>query len=354
MTGLLKNPLWALLIFPFSFLYRISIALKNFLYDRNFSKPARLDIPVISVGNVCAGGTGKTPMVLFIAEYLRKKGINPAIISRGYKRKTSGIVIVSDNKHVIVSSPEECGDEPFLMARKLKDVPVLVDKNRFAAGLYAQKIFNPDIIILDDAFQHRKIYRDSDIVLIDSTNPWGNGSVLPGGPLREPLNSLKRADLIVLSRTNETENIEPVVQKIEKLSTAPITLTRYKVKSWIDIKGKTYNPDYLRHKPVFGFTATGNPESFKKTLKFLNVDLKGFKIYKDHHWFKESDIKTIADKAENLNVGYLVTTEKDMVKLRQSEEFVLPVLAPEIEVDIYKGKNYFEVEMKKRISNKSV
>jgi len=353
MTRLLKNPLWGVLALPASLIYGTGIIIRNILYNNSILKRYSVDTPVISIGNISVGGTGKTPLVEFIAGKLSGHGCRTVIVSRGYKRKGKGVTTVHDGRGFLVS-PELAGDEPYLLAKRLSDTPVIVGKDRYQACLYAQNLFKPDVLILDDAFQHRRLKRNIDIVVIDSTNPWGNRSLLPGGPLREPLSSLKRADLVVLSRINESENTERILKKIESITSAPVVLSGYKPESWVQLNNSVYNLETLKDKPVLAFTATGNPDSFKKTLKDTSVHLKEFISFKDHHWFTKKDIDKITAKAKAQNAEALVTTEKDMVRLYEMKKISLPVYSLRIQVDIMNGINYFNTILENHVKgNKS-
>ncbi len=193
---------WDLFLFPLtviSWIYAIVIRIRQMLYRRGLFKTRQLPCKVISVGNVTLGGTGKTPLVIALARELRKRGITVGILSRGYKgmkEKIGGVV--SDGKRILLT-PAEAGDEPFMLARQLSDIPVFVGKKRYAMGTYAHKRFGMDCLILDDGFQHLGIKRDADIVLIDARRRFGNGRLFPRGPLREPLRCLRRASLLVLT-----------------------------------------------------------------------------------------------------------------------------------------------------------
>ncbi len=201
-------------LFVISLLYGGVVKLREFFYKKKMLKSERLPCKVISVGNVTVGGTGKTPMTIYVAELLNRLGYKVAILSRGYKggaEKTGGIV--SDGRTIFME-PDMSGDEPFMLAAKLKNTPVIVGKNRFEAGMLAIKKFKPDIIVLDDAFQHLKLVRDINLVLSDCRRPFGNTHMLPRGTLREPLSALLRGDAFILTRSDapmsahsETPNI---------------------------------------------------------------------------------------------------------------------------------------------------
>ncbi len=184
------------LLFPLTGLYGLAIEIRNLLYDKRCIKTSKFDIPVISVGNLTVGGTGKTPFVIYLAQYLKESSLSVGIVSRGYGRKTKGTVIVHDGKSIL-SSHDESGDEPWLIASALKSVPVIVDEDRTQGIQTLIDKFPVDVVLLDDAFQHRRAGRDLDILLINSRESSGNYHLLPGGKLREPLRQSRRASLIV-------------------------------------------------------------------------------------------------------------------------------------------------------------
>ena len=207
MTGeTVPGPLLHFLLTFLSTLYGIGVRLRMILYDQGFFQTRKLPCAVISIGNLTVGGTGKTPMTIYLAQLLNGLGYKPAVISRGYKgllEKKGGVV--SDRQKVLLS-PEVAGDEPFMMAQKLKEIPVLVGADRFRTGMKAVEQFSPDVIIFDDAFQHRRLKRDLDIVLIDDRTFLGNRHLLPRGILREPVAGISRGDLFVLTRCNDMSN----------------------------------------------------------------------------------------------------------------------------------------------------
>jgi tetraacyldisaccharide 4'-kinase len=187
------------LLYILSFPYRLAVGVRNFLYDNGLLRSNKLSCPVISIGNLTAGGTGKTPLTILLGRMLKEKGFRPAILSRGYGRQGVKSIGVVSNGSSILMDHREAGDEPFLMSQLLPQVPVIVGASRFLAGKKAIEELGADILILDDGFQHRGLYRDIDIVLLGSSRPLGNGRLLPGGSLRESPQALRRADIIVMT-----------------------------------------------------------------------------------------------------------------------------------------------------------
>jgi tetraacyldisaccharide 4'-kinase len=263
------------------------------------------------------GGTGKTPTVISLAHQLQKKH-KVAILSRGYGRKSKGTILVDES-----IKWELVGDEPALLATKLNGVPIVVDENRARGGKYIVEKFSPDIIVLDDAFQHRKIHRDVDIVLIDASE--ANQRQF----LRESYCSLKRANLILITRGEES-NISQIKNAFSKKYNAPI----YGIKTilndfLVDQQGESININDLRKKSVFIFSGVGNNKSFYKTVKQLGFQIVESMHFKDHHKYTENDLRSIELAYRKSNAGIVLTTEKDLIKLPRTK---LPIFAVQIEM----------------------
>lgn len=321
---------------PLSWLYGKIINGRNLLYEKEIFKSFSLGVPVISVGNITVGGTGKTPLVAFIAEVLAEKGEKVCILSRGYGRENpKQRVLVSDGKNILADA-KKSGDEPFELAGKLLGKAfVIADADRTSAGNWAREKFGITVFVLDDAFQHQKVKRALNIVTIDATNPFGNGKVLPSGILREPLENLKRADLIVITRANLSENIEQLKSQIANYnSVCPIIVSENKVSNLIELKEfhakpqrhknsahlsdeKLTNDKERRTKDKFlAFCALGNPNNFFEQLRRENFDLISTEKFPDHHFYAQKDIEKIELKAAEKNIRELLTTAKDAVKLK--------------------------------------
>jgi tetraacyldisaccharide 4'-kinase len=298
-----------------SFLYRLAILLRNRLFDLGLLRQEKLPCKVISVGNITVGGTGKTPMVIYLANLLKNKGFRPAVLSRGYKGKAKApINIVSDGKRLFMK-PEDCGDEPVLIAKSLNGVPVLTGPKRVLTGRVAMEQYGADVLILDDAFQHRQLARDADIVLLDTGKPLGNGFILPAGPLREPSSSLKRADFIV--RTGADTVIAAVS------SSKPEFRARHQAAAIVNgATGRDYPLENMRGCRVCAFAGIGSPESFRKTLTEVGAVVVAFLPFPDHHSYSREDIREIQKRAVEEKADMIVTTEKDGVKLSRFHMFL--------------------------------
>jgi len=318
--------LFLFFLYSLSVCYGLAVRFRSFLYDKGILKVNRLACRVVSIGNLTVGGTGKTPMTMFVAQLLRDSGYQPVVISRGYKgeaEKTGGIV--SDGKTVLLK-PDMAGDEPFMMAQKLKGIPVLVGGNRYQIGMRAVEKFSPDVIILDDAYQHRQLYRDMDFVLVDEKSFLGNMHLLPRGILREPISGLLRADAFILSRSAEKstftrERLEAMVpgKPIFKSYHEPYILGVIKGG---DGKSHEISPgtlsedaDFLKESHVFVFSGIAKNKEFKSMVKEMVKKVAGDVQFSDHHTYSKKDFRIILDHAKKCSAEFLVTTEKDYVKI---------------------------------------
>lgn len=334
----------------YEFPYYAGFAAKK--YFSIFSR-RRLPYTVISVGNITVGGTGKTPAGMAIAEEAKKRGFCPVILTRGYRGTAKGPCFVTKGNGPELS-PEEAGDEPFLMAEKLRDVAVVKGGDRYEAGMFAiarlakeSSSKHPILFILDDGFQHRRLYRDRDIVLIDSYNPFGNGKLLPFGRLREPIGSIADADIIVLTKASlpmdedcgrlsssgeaGREDLRKLYEDIRRHNpSSPIFLAGHEPVSLRFLSGEKHPISWITGRKIFAFCALGNPESFRRTVISTRADLVGFRAYRDHYKYSASDIFDIKSEAGRSGAGWIVTTEKDIIKIRK---FGLPENLLVMEID---------------------
>jgi tetraacyldisaccharide 4'-kinase len=308
---------------PLSPLYGFLMALRSNLYLKGIFKQHRLEVPVISVGNLLMGGTGKTPLVQYIAKLLQQHNRKPAILSRGYKGSATAAINVVSNTTDILLTAAEAGDEPRLLAEKLPGIPVITGKKRFTTGRFAIDSSGVDTLILDDGFQHMALKRNLDLVLFSGMKLLGNGRVLPGGELREPLAALNRADAFIISSSDEEQDgdVKEFLSFLEALHPEkPIfTCTYEPEKMLIQIyNGKNYTISHVEAGkiPLYGFCGIARPESFKKTLEKTGMKLTGFQEYGDHHTYSAADIQSLLIEAKNSGAAGLATTEKDLVKLR--------------------------------------
>ncbi|GAB6096458.1 tetraacyldisaccharide 4'-kinase [Desulfatiferula olefinivorans] len=307
-------------------------ALKNRLYDKGALTVRRLACPVISVGNITVGGTGKTPMTMLLARHLKERGFRPLILSRGYGgRATDKGGVVSDGKTVLMDAAW-AGDEPLMMAAALPGVPVVVGKDRSRMGRQALARFSPDVILLDDGFQHRKLHRDLDIVLFDACRPFGNGFALPRGPLREPVAALARAHLFVLTRADDpAESVRAFHARLEALGlpsavlrTPVITCGHRPVLRGIIPADRTRMASAVSApaEAVFAFSGIANNDDVKRSLDALGFTVAGCMAFPDHHPYSADDLAEIARRASAGGAHAFVTTDKDAARLGSA---VLPL-----------------------------
>ncbi len=299
-----------------SFLYGIILKVRAFFYTAGFLKKKKLNAKVISVGNLTTGGTGKTPMVIALAEILMKNNKKAAVLSRGYKSKHEGrLKIVSDGKN-IKSDTASSGDEPYLIAERLKNVPVLICPDRYESGRYAIENLGADTIILDDGFQNLAIKKDIDILLIDAMNPFGSGYLLPRGILRESLPAIKRADIIIITKADYPQNISDIISTVRLYNAdAPILKAVYKPSELVNIAtGRKEDINILKNKSVTIFSGIANPLSFSYLIKNAGANIVRETIFRDHHFYTKEDI----DRTTGVqDADMIIATEKDAVKIRE-------------------------------------
>lgn len=308
-------------------LYETIVGARNSLYETGVFKSFSLGAKTVSVGNITVGGTGKTPLVRLVAEILAAHGERVCILTRGYGRENpKKRVLVSDGEKILADA-RTAGDEPFELAHKLLGRAIIVaDANRAAAGNWAREKFGITAFVLDDAFQHRRVRRDSDVVCVDATNPFGNGKLLPTGILREPLENLRRADAIVITRANLAEDVSNLKSQISRYNPhCPIFVTENRVSNLIELKNflvKTQNHQRTLHnRPptadrCLAFCALGNPESFFEQMRRENYNLAATETFADHHFYTANDIEKLTGQARQSGAKILLTTAKDAVKLK--------------------------------------
>ncbi len=305
--------------------YRGLLHARQWLYDRQVLKSRALPCPVVSIGNLTVGGTGKTPAVEHAVRALVELGARPAVVSRGYGRRSKDVQVVADGRRVLLDA-RAAGDEACLLARRLAGVPVLVGANRYEAGRLAVSRFHATAIVLDDGFQHRSVAKDLEIVLVRATNPWGNGCLFPAGPLREPVDALARADLIVVSGGPDADAIERVTTVARSVAPGvPVIAADHEPVECREARAGTREPAAsLGGKRLLAFAGIAWPEGFRRTLDGLGVALAGLEAFPDHFWYGAEDLERLAARAAAAGAEGLVTTEKDWVRL---EGLALPAPA---------------------------
>ncbi len=324
-----KNLIKILFFFgrPLSPLYSLLMSFRAWLYARGLKGQERLPRPVISVGNLSLGGTGKTPMVIYLGRLLKKAGLRPAVLSRGYGGSSKAAInIVSREGGEILLSPQEAGDEPVLLARELK-IPVITGRQRLITGRYIVEQGLADVLIMDDGFQHLALARDLNLALFDAAALPERFWVFPGGPWREPGTALKRADCFVINGAENInkERIKSFCLKLtETYPGRPIFRGYYTADSLIDPQGIQHPISALPPGPLLAFCGIARPESFFQTLNSIAesrvIETASFQ---DHHAFQEKDMISLSRQARETGCTALITTEKDMVKLN-----ALPLTLP--------------------------
>ena len=288
---------------PLSMLFGAGVAFRNALYDRGTLKVHKLGRPVASIGNISVGGTGKTPFVIALGELLKQRGIAFDVLSRGYGRNSKEIAVVDPQ-----GSPEQFGDEPLLIARKL-GAPVIVGADRFQAGQFAEKQFPSRLHLLDDGFQHRRLHRDFDIVLLPKED--FAGTLLPIGRLREPLSALRRADAIV--------------------AFDPLRIVGTKAQPW-PAHRVIARPD-VSSKAV-AFCAIGRPQQFFDSLKMQGRELAAEISFRDHHCYQQSDVERLLRLKRETGADSFITTEKDLINLAGLAAQLQPLRTVELRIEL--------------------
>ena len=326
-----RKRFYSYLLFPLALIYWGVVYWRNLFYKYNFFISRRLLCNIISVGNITVGGTGKTPTVIYLANYLKGNGKKVAILSRGYGRSTSGMVLVSNGSE-IKTTWQDVGDEPYLMAIKLNSIPIVVDEDRFRGGKFLKKKFNPDVILLDDGFQHRAINRDLDLVLVNSGDTKYDHKLIPYGILREPWLNIKRGSAIILTKINLKQSNPFLFRKVQETG-MPIFCSFVKTSISPLSPVKLKSVDGCK---VFIVSAIGDPFGFKKSVKKLGCKILGEKVFPDHYKYSESDWTLL--ETLSVNADYIITTEKDWVKLA-SFTISKPLIIIEMSLEIKPKKD---------------
>lgn len=313
-------------------------ALRRWAYRRGWLRSERAPVPVISVGNLVVGGTGKTPCVERVCRLLRSMGARPAVLSRGYRgSSTAEAAVVGDGERVLLGW-REAGDEPVLLARSLPGVPVVIGRDRRAAARKAVEAFGVNVLVLDDGFQHLGLRRDLDLITMDARNPFGNGACLPRGLLRECPRALADADMVLLTRTRglAPERIASLKETVGRYCPGiPIVSTEHAPTGWVDLRtGEVLPLEAVHGHKVLAFAGIGSPAAFFHDLKALGVRVVEGVPFPDHHPFTPEDRGKLEEWARLVHATALVTTEKDAVRLGDDLPGDLRYLALRIELRV--------------------
>jgi tetraacyldisaccharide 4'-kinase len=308
---------WDAVLIPLALAYRSALAIRRVAYASGLLRSGRLPCRVVAVGNLTVGGTGKTPLVEHLARSLRARGRRVVILSRGYGRRASEAVsVVSDGARVLLDAGA-AGDEPALLARRLHGVPVVVGRDRHRAGMWLMSRFCPDVVLLDDGFQHMRLHKDLEVVCLDARAPWGRGGLLPRGSLREPRAALRRADLLVLTHAVDSGDTARLRRELRTwVPHAPVALAEYEPEGCVEVgSGRVHAGDAIRGRPCLTFAGIAIPEDFAATVTGAGGLVRDFVAFPDHHAYTVRELAALEARARHVGAHLLVTTEKDAVRL---------------------------------------
>jgi tetraacyldisaccharide 4'-kinase len=330
------------------------VRLRNALYDRGVFRTHRIPVPVVSVGNLSVGGTGKTPMVEFLCARFLSEGMRVAVVTRGYKRRTRGAFVVSDGSGS-VASYEDGGDEAVQLAQGLPSLVVIADEKRVRGCMTAVRDFGVERIVLDDAFQHRACRRDCDVVLLDATQPL-HQAVLPAGRYREPLAALRRASIVVATRCQSAQLADKMKSEIAAYFSGPVFASKF-MPSELAHAGTedVFGAAHLRETNIVSFCGIGSPGSFDETLSALGVRVQKRIVFPDHHAYNREDVESLRISASECAASALLTTEKDAVRLgRLLTSFAsLPVYYVRMKTDLFGREDEFFSQIRSAIHKPS-
>jgi len=356
-----KDQLMLLLLFVISRFYRAVVQFRMWLYDKRIIRNRAIGCLVVSIGNLSCGGTGKTPVVEVFAKTLSHKGRKVAVLSRGYRSKQRSLwvkmtqkfsskkmevppKVVSDGKNLLLDSAY-AGDEPYMLANNLTDVVVLVDKDRVKAGLYAIDEFGTDTLIMDDGFQYMSLKPHINIVLVDSTDPFGNHHVLPRGILREPVKNIRRADYVFLTKStggNHLRHLKAFIRRHNRRAEIIECCHKPMYLEKVYKKGEREPLEMLKGKRVAALSAIAVPESFEAFVRQLGGNIVEAQHFADHHRFTQQEIIDFINQAKKSNAEMIITTEKDAVRMPRLERQDIPVYFMRVEIDIISGQESFD------------
>ena len=316
--------------------YGLGVRFRNWGFDRGWKRSETAAVPVVSVGNLTLGGTGKTPCVEYVARFFREQGRRVAILSRGY------------------GAEQGCNDEALVLEENLPDVPHLQGPNRAALARGAVEELGSEVLVLDDGFQHRRLRRDLDLVLLDATCPWGYGHLFPRGLLREPPRSLRRADMILLTRCDQAtpETLARLRSEVQKWAPqTPIAETTHQPAAWVNANRQSAPLESLTGRPVAGFCGLGNPDAFRRTLAAQGLQVIAWRTFPDHHAYTREDIEELRQWSRALPAdAFVATTQKDLVKFRAGSIVRLAdreLWALQIRLGVYSGRE----ELERKLTN---
>ncbi len=350
------NSAASLIMIPLSAIYGALTRARLEAYRRGLLSVSKLPAPVVSVGNITTGGTGKTPLVEWVCRAIAngdadrgsmdgaRETTRVCVLTRGYGRDNPKTQVVVSNGRELLADEREAGDEPYLLAKNLLGIAaVIANPNRVAAAKWAIEKLNTQVFVLDDGFQHLGLSRDLDIVTIDATNPWGGGYLLPDGRLRELPTGLSRADCVVITRTEQVEDLTAIKRAVQQLvNNAPIFSARMLTSGIRRVEGQGGEKEDLLTQRIGAFCGVGNPESFFEHLRREGYQLAFTRTYKDHHHYQQSELDALVEEAKARGATSLITTAKDAIKLR-SRNLGIPCYVLQIQVSIDEEDRLVEI-----------
>lgn len=350
-ASLLRAGLWSA-----QWPYRVAVACKNATFDLGLREPFEIGVPVVSVGNLTTGGTGKTPVVAFLANWFRDAGATVGLLSRGYKslaethpkhQRWPKAVEPGESSPSHALRVRGANDEKLVLDQLCPGVPQWLNPDRIDSAKRAV-VAGCNLLILDDAFQHRRIHRDLDLALIDATNPWGYGHCLPRGLLREPLANIARADLVIVTRADlvSAEELTAIrAELVRHQHVGTVVELAFRPTQLRNSAGTTRPLSELTGQRAFGFCGIGNPASFEQTVRALDVDLVGFEAFPDHHRYSSADLERLSERAASARADLLLTTHKDLVKIPALELRGCPLWALQIGPEFLRGTPILETKL---------
>jgi len=338
---MMRSSPWRASLLPFAWGFGAVTGLRNRCFDWGLMRERGAGVPVISVGNIVAGGTGKTPFVEYLAKILIEKGLKLAMVSRGYGRRSRGVAIVSDGAGAIVSA-HHGGDEPVQVARRFPRLAVVVGEDRVAAARCAVEELRAEVILLDDGYQHRALRRECDILLLDARTNIAREPMLPAGYRREPLGGMRRADLIVFTRVDPAAEGVPWEPVLRRWYGGPLAVSRIATEGFY--RASDGQRASLQGTSCFAFSGIADHAGFVAGLGALGIRIAGEHGYADHHRYSQADLDHLARAFERSGAEMLLTTEKDLMRLTADEELrhraceVLPLVYSRIELQLIRGE----------------
>jgi tetraacyldisaccharide 4'-kinase len=324
-------------IYPFIYapakLYELGVRARVAFYENRLFETRSLNTPVISVGNMTVGGAGKTPCVAFLARFLCDEGYEVAVLSRGYKRESRGLVEVSNGREILCG-PNESGDEPFLLANLCPGARVVVDRDRYAAGKWLEARALVSVFILDDGYQHMRLARDLNLLLIDASESLDQAKMIPFGRLREPISAMRRADAVIITRSDQPFDRHALERAVGRFARAgtPVFYAHHKMTELIRLDGAgAVSPDDFARKRVAAVSGVARPDRFIADLEGLGMEIALRRDFDDHHRYTREELSEIVERAREARAEAIITTEKDAANLPPGFAGPPPIFAARIE-----------------------